>query len=81
MKNFQSLKSLTFLAVLIASWAGFNPEFAKAQNALLDRPIAATPANAVWPWDGSDLKPEARTTFGVLPNGMRYAIRPNKLPE
>lgn len=81
MKNFQSLKSLTFLAVLIASWAGFNPEFAKAQNALLDRPIAATPANAVWPWDGSDLKPEAGTTFGVLPNGMRYAIRPNKLPE
>jgi zinc protease len=38
------------------------------------------PAGAVWPWEGSDLKPDTTVTYGVLPNGMRYAIRPNQLP-
>jgi zinc protease len=43
-------------------------------------PIAHPPAGAVWPWDGSDLAPEPDMVTGVLPNGLRYAIRVNKLP-
>jgi zinc protease len=41
---------------------------------------AMTPKDAVWPWEGSDLTPDPSVTYGRLPNGMRYAIRPNKLP-
>lgn len=35
----------------------------------------------MWPWKGSDLKHRKEVTYGVLPNRMRKAIRPNKLPE
>ncbi len=45
-------------------------------------PIApSVPEGAIWPWEGSDLKPDPTVIYGSLPNGMRYAIRPNKLPE
>ncbi len=67
------------LSFLIASLA--LPQQVGAQVIPETRPIAATPPGAIWPWEGSDLKPEAGTTYGVLPNGLRYAIRPNKLPE
>jgi zinc protease len=40
-----------------------------------------TPPNAVWPWEGSDLQNDLSIIYGRLPNGMRYAIKPNKLPE
>jgi len=33
-----------------------------------------------WPELSSDLKPDPDTTFGVLPNGMRYAIKRNVTP-
>lgn len=71
--------SLFCLSLLVALLA--LPQQAAAQAVSLKRPIAATPTGAIWPWEGSDLKPEAGTTYGVLPNGMRYVIRPNKLPE
>ena len=57
------------------------PQQVDAQAISQTRPIAATPPGAVWPWEGSDLKPSKDVIYGVLPNGMRYAIRPNKLPE
>ena len=45
-------------------------------------PIAPkTPEGAIWPWEGSDLTSDPSIIYGNLPNGMRYAIRPNKLPE
>ncbi len=37
-------------------------------------------ASANWPQDGSDLKPDAAATFGVLENGLRYVILPNQEP-
>jgi zinc protease len=64
-------------ATLIVLIAAFVPMFGHSQGL----PIAPTPKDAVWPWDGSDLKPDPTIVYGVLPNGMRYAIRPNKLPE
>ena len=38
------------------------------------------PVGAIWPWEGTDLKSDPNVVYGSLPNGMRYAIRPNKLP-
>ena len=35
----------------------------------------------VWPQDTSDLKADPEIVFGVLPNGLRYAIKPNANPE
>jgi zinc protease len=43
-------------------------------------PVAHPPTNAVWPWEGSDLSPDPGFVSGVLPNGLRYIIRVNKLP-
>ena len=33
-----------------------------------------------WGFDRSDLTPDPRIRFGVLANGMRYAILPNRTP-
>lgn len=38
-------------------------------------------ARGIWPHQASDLKPDPTIKFGVLPNGMRYAIKPNRNPE
>jgi zinc protease len=37
-------------------------------------------ARAAWGFDRSDLEPDPRIRFGVLANGMRYAILPNRTP-
>jgi zinc protease len=36
---------------------------------------------AAWHFDRSDLTPDPRIRFGVLANGMRYAILPNRTPS
>lgn len=38
-------------------------------------------ARAAWQFDRSDLTPDPRIRFGVLANGMRYAILPNRTPQ
>jgi len=46
--------------------------------------IAGTPAlaagDADWLYRGSDIPRDPAWTFGTLPNGVRYAVRQNKLP-
>jgi zinc protease len=46
---------------------------------------SAAPAGAerTQPWNAetSDLEPDASIIYGRLPNGLRYAIRPNKRPQ
>ena len=45
--------------------------------------ISAAPTAAVqsaWPHDRSDLKPDPAIRFGVLANGMRYALRRQTVP-
>ena len=34
-----------------------------------------------FPQEGSDLKPDPAVHFGTLPNGLRYAVRPNAEPK
>jgi zinc protease len=41
---------------------------------------AAPAAKAVWAHDASDLAPDPAVRYGVLPNGMRYAIKRNTQP-
>lgn len=38
------------------------------------------PAPAGWPQDRSDVRPDPAIRFGVLPNGMRYALRKQTIP-
>lgn len=49
---------------------------------LTGAPAVAAPAVAapVWPQAHSDLAPDPAVRFGVLPNGMRYAIMRNATP-
>jgi zinc protease len=76
--------SWVFSAVILASIALLS-SWAFAQTApvpLPGVPIAPkAPEGSIWPWEGSDLKSDPSIVYGVLPNGMRYAIRQNKLPE
>jgi zinc protease len=43
-------------------------------------PAQAQRTEPLWPHIGSDLKPDPAIKYGVLPNGMRYAIMRNTQP-
>jgi zinc protease len=48
---------------------------------LVWRPVwADTPDKPLWPHLASDIAPDPGVIFGALPNGMRYALKPNQLP-
>ena len=70
---------LALLAALLAGGALANAGFeARAQEA---QPAAAPVAStAGWANSRSDLPQDKDYTLGVLPNGMRYLILPNKNP-
>src|SRR6187402_616128 len=38
-------------------------------------------ASPSFPHEASDLKPDPAARFGVLPNGVRYVVYPNKEPQ
>ena len=42
--------------------------------------FAAPPADGHWLYAGSDVPHDPQWTFGVLPNGLRYAVRHNGVP-
>lgn len=44
-------------------------------------PTAAQESGSDWFYKGSDIAPDPAWTFGTLPNGLRYAVRQNALPE
>jgi len=46
----------------------------------IDRPVASASAKPAWAHQASDLKPDPAVRYGVLPNGMRYAIMKNATP-
>jgi zinc protease len=43
-------------------------------------PARAATVDRAWGFDRTDLQPDPRIRFGVLANGMRYAIMPNRYP-
>jgi zinc protease len=74
-----------FALLCLICFASLGTVHAYAQSAPAPLPGAPAPSplpkDAVWPWEGSDLKNDPSVIYGRLPNGMRYAIKPNKLPE
>lgn len=78
---------LILLLIVMGIGGSFSPVVAQTSITSPTIPMPGTPIsvktpeNAVWPWEGSDLQSDPAVTYGRLPNGMRYAIRPNKLPE
>ena len=64
--------ALAFAALLLSATA-------YAQTA----PVAATTSKAAaqpWLYEGSDVPVDDTWTFGVLPNGLRYAVKKNDVP-
>jgi zinc protease len=47
---------------------------------LLAAPLQAAQGDRDWLYRGSDIARDPAWTFGTLPNGVRYAVRQNKLP-
>jgi zinc protease len=50
-------------------------------TAAAQAPLPSPETRAAWGFDRSDLPPDPRIRFGVLANGMRYAILPNATPR
>ena len=73
MRHWRLVRYSVVVALLGAAFA-VGLDFSPVQvSDAADRPI--------WPQDKSDLKPDAAVRFGVLPNGLRYAIKPNRNPQ
>jgi zinc protease len=47
---------------------------------LLAAPLHAQQGDSDWLYRGSDIARDTAWTFGTLPNGVRYAVRQNKVP-
>jgi zinc protease len=62
------VRLLVLLATLFAATAFAQP------------PTPSPEARVAWGFDRTDLPPDPRIRFGVLANGMRYAIQPNATP-
>ena len=69
--------TVSLLAVSVAFTT--NPGF--AQVAAPASAPASTEARKAWGFDKSDIAPDSAVRFGVLPNGMRYAVMNNKTPK
>ncbi|WP_106638584.1 M16 family metallopeptidase [Allosphingosinicella vermicomposti] len=48
---------------------------------ILAAPLAAQPGASDWFYKDTDLAADPAWTFGTLPNGLRYVVRRNALPE
>jgi len=58
----------------------YRAALAAVALAALSSSALAQPAAPVWPHDVSDLRPDPGVKYGVLANGMRYAIMRNTQP-
>lgn len=72
MKLYHSLRLATALALLIP-----------AQTAFAETPPATVTKAAQTPWlyENSDVPVDSSWTFGVLNNGVRYAVKRNVVPQ
>ncbi|MFM2100528.1 MAG: hypothetical protein RLZZ366_2067 [Pseudomonadota bacterium] len=65
--------------ILFTSLGLIAPAFGQTTKAaLVNAPNAAKPLP--WLYKGSDIPPDPNWTFGVLPNGLRYAVRRSGVP-
>lgn len=70
-------KSLNLVIGLTLFFTGATSGFATPAG------MPPTGVERTQPWNAetSDLEPDARIIYGRLPNGLRYAIRPNQRPQ
>ncbi|AKM07009.1 M16 family metallopeptidase [Pelagerythrobacter marensis] len=74
--NSQLKKHVSTLAIAAAAFATFStPAVARPQTSGAE--VSAT----AFPQDASDLEADPRVTYGVLDNGLRYAIMRNQTPK
>jgi zinc protease len=75
------LRALRSALVLSLSFGLITPSLA-TEVKLSQKPVPANkPAKSVpWLYEGSDIPPDPAWTFGVLSNGVRYAVRRNGVP-
>lgn len=79
MRLFSPLRALAAAALLaLAACATPTATAPPAPQPL--SPVVRLPDYLVWPHDIADLKPDASVRYGVLANGMRYAILRNTQP-
>jgi len=80
---FQMKPAVTRLLSAGAALALIGPACAETASAKISPSVAAAPQPAAavpWLFQGSDLPVDKAWRFGVLPNGLRYAVRQNKYP-
>jgi zinc protease len=65
------------MKAVVAALAGLCAAWLAAAEGALAQTGAEKPA---WAHLASDIAPDPAVTYGVLPNGMRYALLPNRLP-
>jgi zinc protease len=59
-----------------------TPILARTPQAPAPKEITITePVRKAWGFDKSDIKPDPEALYGVLPNGMRYAVKKNSTPK
>lgn len=73
-RNTRARRFGLFLSLLLVSAA---PVVAEAPA---KAPSAATKSNVPWLYKGSDVPQDKAWTFGILPNGIRYAVRHSGVP-
>ncbi|MDB6071249.1 MAG: peptidase [Verrucomicrobiales bacterium] len=78
LRPFPFLKSIPVMLLTgCATLAGLAPAL-QAQEKADSLQVVDKPAH--WAQDRSDLKPDSKTIFGRLPNGVRYAVLPHSEP-
>lgn len=70
MRTFSKTLALAVLLLSTSAYAQTAPATA----------VAATPVKQPWLYEGSDVPVDDTWTFGVLPNGLRYAVKQNDVP-
>lgn len=78
-----AIKTLLLAASASTLALAFAPEgmAQKAARKPAKPAVSAGKAAPVWPHDASDIKPDPAVKYGVLANGMRYALMKNATPK
>jgi zinc protease len=74
------LTPLRFTRFFLSACAGLALATVPSVTAARDGVAAAAAANDGWLYAGSDIPRDTAWQFGVLPNGVRYAVRNNGVP-
>jgi zinc protease len=67
------------IALFALPFQSLTAQTLTAQSSAPPPPVTA--ARSAWGFDKSDLTPDASARYGVLPNGMKYAIMRNATPR